>query len=154
MTWTYDPGALATSATYQVRFLIGDVLSSDPQVQDEEISFAIGQRSTIYGAAAECCRSLAAKFARSVDMQAGQSASKFSQLSSGYTAKANEFEAKAAMGGAGLPYAGGISITDKQRQENDTDRVPPQFKIGMDETLLPIAPVSGETNITPDEVGA
>lgn len=149
MTWSYTIADLATSTKDQVRFLIGDTFQSDPQVQDEEINFAVSQRSSVWGAAAECCRSIAAKFARSVDVTAGSSKSSFSQMAKAYTAKALDFEAKAAMGGAGLPYAGGISIADKLQQEQNEDRVNPQFQIGMDDDFLPVSPAGNESSSAP-----
>src|ERR1700722_13895684 len=110
MTWSYTVSDLATSAKDEVRFLIGDTLTTDQQVQDEEINFAISQRSSVWGACAECCRAPATKFSRSADTAAGGSKTSYSQLAKAYGAKALDFEAKAAMGGAGLPYAGGISV--------------------------------------------
>lgn len=145
MTWSYNPGATATSKKDQVRFLIGDTLSIDQQLQDEEIAFALSQRASIYGAAADCCRALAAKFSRSVDTNAGGSKKSFGQLSKAYTLKASEYDQKATMDGAGVPYAGGISVADKLGQEQDDDRVPPQFNVGMDDNLLPVPPSGNET---------
>lgn len=127
MTWSYNPSLLATTAKDAVRLLIGDVLSCDPQLQDEEILYLISSRGSLYGAAAECCRALAAKFARSVDQQAGTSKLMWSQLAKAYTAKSIEFETKAAIFGTALPYAGGISISDKHMQEINMDRVIPEF---------------------------
>lgn len=154
MTWSYTINDLATSAKDQVRFLIGDTLSTDPQLQDEEINLAISRRTSIAGACAECCRSLAAKFARSVDMSAGSSKTSYSQLAKAYTIKTNEFEMQAASGGGGLPYAGGISIADKLNQEANEDRVQPQFQVGMDDNLLPVAPAGNESSVPPGDVGA
>jgi hypothetical protein len=145
MTWSYSPFKIATCPKDQVRLLIGDVLENHPQIQDEEISFLLTVRATIYGAAAECCLALAAKFSRSVDVQAGTSKFAYSQLAKAYTTKAAYFNAKAAAGGSALPYAGGISISDKQQQELNTDRVPPQFNIGMDDDYLPVAPAGNES---------
>jgi hypothetical protein len=149
VTWSYNIEDLATSTKDQVRLLIGDTLTTDQQLQDEEINFAVSQRSSVWGAAAECCRSLAAKFGRSVDVTAGSSKTSFSQVAKAYTAKALDFEAKAAMGGAGLPYAGGISISDKLRQEQNEDRVSPQFQIGMDDDFLPVGPAGNESSSAP-----
>jgi hypothetical protein len=143
MTWTYNPATLATVPKDQVRLLIGDTLSTDQQLQDEEILYLLTQRASVYGTAAECCRSLQAKFSRSVDQQSGTNKNSYSQMAKAYGVKAVEFEAKAAATGAGMPYAGGISIADKLTQQLDPDRVPPQFQIGMDENL--IAPAAGDT---------
>lgn len=145
MTWTYTPSSLASSALFQVRLLIGDTLSTDQQLQDEEIDFVLTERPNLYGAAAECCRSLAAKFSRSVDQAAGATRAAFSQLAKAYNAKAADFEAKAAAAGSALPYAGGISVADKQRQEMDPDRVQPQFDLGMDDDFLPFPSAGNET---------
>lgn len=145
MTWSYSISDLAASQKDQVRFLIGDTYQSDPQLQDEEIQFQLTQRSSVYGAAAECCRSLAAKFSRSVDQQSGTSKAAYSQLSKQYTVKAAEFEARAAAAGSALPYAGGISYLDKLQQEQNTDRVKPQFNIGMDDDYIPF-PSAGNEN--------
>ena len=153
MAWTYDPNLISTIPLYQVRLLVGDTLSTDQQLMDEEINFQLTQRASIYGAAAECCRSLASKFSRSVDSASGSNKRAYSQMAKAYTTMAIQYDVKAALEGAGIPYAGGISISDKLNQEMNNDRVPPQFNIGMDENLLPIGPAGNETedNANPDE---
>ena len=145
MAWTYQPGQLATSPMMQVRLLIGDTLSSDQQMQDEEILYFISTRNSLYGAAAECCRTLASKFGRSVDLSAGQSKNMYSQMAKAYTRRAFEFEQQAAMAGSATPYAGGISIADKSSQEQNQDRVTPQFNVGMMDNTDPVAPAGNET---------
>src|SRR2546425_151072 len=131
MTWSYNPSLLATNAKDAVRLLVGDVLQSDPQMQDEEISYFVTARGSLYGAAAECCRALAAKFSRSVDQQGGTFKTFYSQMAKAYTVKSLEFDNKSALFGAAMPYAGGISLTDKQTQDLNSDRVLPQFNLGM-----------------------
>lgn len=145
MTWSYSIADLATSAKDQVRAQIGDVLSTDPQLQDEEIATFITGRGSILGACADCCRAIASKFSRSVTQKAGGSAANFSDLAKAYREMALQFEARAAAGGSALPYAGGISNADKLSQELNDDRVSPQFAIGMDDALLPVPPVGIET---------
>ena len=146
MTWTYTTSDLATSTKDQVRLLIGDTVSTDPQLQDEEISYFISMRSSPVGAAAECCRTLSAQYSRSVDSAAGGTKEAYSQMAKAYALRAAQFEAQAAAGGAGLPYAGGISVADKSSQEENSDRVSPQFSIGMDDNLLPVPPAGNETS--------
>lgn len=154
MTWTYNAADLASSPKDQVRLLMGDTLSTDPQLQDEEIAYVITTRGSLYGAAAECCRSLQAKFSRSVDQAAGASKTSYSQLAKAYGVKAAEFEARAAASGAGLPYAGGISVTDKIQQEQNTDRVQPQFQVGMDDNyIMPVGPAGNESSTVSGETG-
>ena len=151
MTWSYSPADLATSPKDQVRRLVGDIVTSDPQIADEEILFALTQRASIYGAAAECCRFLAGQFARRVDVVSqtpggGALKTNYSAQSHQYAAMAATFEGRAAMSGGGLPYAGGISVSDKQATESNSDRVAPQFNIGMQDNYLPIGPVGNETS--------
>jgi hypothetical protein len=153
MVWTYAPATLATTPKDQVRLVIGDTLDTEPQLQDEEILYLLTVRSSVYGAAAECCRSLQAKFSRSVDQGAGDQKILFSQMAKAYGVKAAEFESKAAMSGAGAPYAGGISVADKQNQQQDQDRVQPQFQIGMMDDFLPVAPTGNEASEPSDEGG-
>lgn len=131
MTWSYNPSLLASNAKDAVRLLIGDVVTCDQQLQDEEINYFILARGTLYGAAAECCRALAAKFSRSVDQKTGTSQLLYSQMAKAYTAKATEFEFKSAITGGAIPYAGGISISDKLLNDMDEDRVLPTFTKGM-----------------------
>jgi hypothetical protein len=68
-------------------------------------------------------------------------------MAKAYGVKAREFEDKAAMAGAGLPYAGGISIVDKLNQEQNQDRVQPQFQIGMEDNLLPVTPAGNLSSV-------
>ena len=62
-----------------------------------------------------------------------------------------QFENDANTYGALPGYAGGISIADKQQEELDTDRVPPQFNIGMDDNYYPIAPAGNESDDSPSD---
>jgi hypothetical protein len=142
MTWTYDVSDLATSLKDQVRFVVGDTLSTDPQIQDEEISLVLTQRSSIYGAAADCCRALASKYARSADQKAGDVAVKYSDISKAYALRAVALDAQATASGAGVvPFAGGV--TDAL---NDAQLGSPQFNIGMMDSTLPVPSLGNETS--------
>lgn len=145
MTWSYNPSLLGKNPKDAVRLLIGDVVSTDPQMQDEEIAYFAGARGTLYGAAAECCRALSAKFSRSVDQQGGTSKVFYSQMAKAYSLKAVEFEVKSSLMGAGMPYAGGISLSDKQIQDMNTDRVFPSFTKGMMDDHEPVSSGGVET---------
>lgn len=138
MAWTYEPAKIATSTLYQVRRLIGDVIQNDPQLQDEEIAFALTQRSSIYGAAADCARMLAGQFSRRATTSVTGMNVQFSNQAIAYSKLADQFETLANARGGALPYAGGISVTDKQNQEADTDRVGGQYAIGMDDDYFPV----------------
>jgi hypothetical protein len=150
--FTYYPTQLATNKTSQVRLLIGDVVATDPQMQDEEIAFYLTQRSSVWGAAAECCLTLATKFGRSVDQAVGTAKITFSQMAKAYAGKAAVFNARAAAMGSGLPYAGGLSIADMLNQTKNDDRPGPQFALGMTDNLLPVPPAGGETLAQSSEI--
>lgn len=123
--------------------MIGDTVSADPQLQDEEIAHFLTMRGTVYGAAAEACRALASQYSRSADRQAGDTRIKYSDMAKAYALRVSEFEAKAATsGGSGMPYVGGISISDKDANVGDSDRVDPRFAYGMFDSNLPLGQLS------------
>ena len=138
--WSYDPTLFSTSTatgpTMICRRLIGDVLASDQQLQDGEINFAIGQYSNIYLAAAECSRWISSQYSRKVDLVTGTLKTNYSEAAKAYTLRAKELEARGMARGGAMPYCGGISLADKRAQEADTDRVPPQFKLGLEDNVL------------------
>lgn len=144
MSWTYDASQLASSAMMQVRFLVGDTIPADQQVQDEEIVFSLIQRPSIYGAAAIVCRTLASKLSRQADVVDKDLRTALSSRAKAYSARAIEYDNKATIRGGGFPYAGGLSIADKVRNEQNPDRVQPQFTTSMDDNYLPVAPVPNE----------
>ena len=144
MTWSYSWDQINSNPVYRVRFRIGDNVSCEPLFQDEEIAAAISARGSLAGACADLCRALATKYSRSVDFAVtGGGRASYSQLSKQYNRQAVMFEVKAAS--LATPYVAGISVTDKLNQELDTDRVPPQFVIGMHDNLMPVAPVGSES---------
>jgi hypothetical protein len=154
MGWSYNLSQIGTSPLYQVRAMIGDTLPSDPQLDDEEIAFFISKRSTPYGAAELCCLHLATKFSRSVDSASGGTRKMWSQLQKQYSAMAAQFRMQAASAGGAMPYAGGISEADKLQQEQNGDRVPPQFVIGMEDNItLPTGEVGNETPVPGQSMG-
>jgi hypothetical protein len=146
-SWSYS-GNPANSTLDAVRFTIGDTDAACPQLQDEEITYAYNQIGNVYGAAAMCCQVLATNMSRLADQSSGQSKLTYSQRATAYVKRAREFETIMVARGGALTYAGGISIADRQRQEQDPDRSQPQFQIGMEDNLVP--PPSG--NETLDEV--
>jgi hypothetical protein len=152
MVWTYDLAKLATSPLYQVRRLVGDVIGNEPQLQDEEINFALTQRSSIYGAAAECCRAIASQYSRKANTAIQGMSVTYSSQAQAYLKMAVTLDAQASARGAGaMPYAGGISESDKEVQEQDSDRVPPQYTLEMNDNLLvPATGADGSNETTTD----
>jgi hypothetical protein len=145
-TWTYT-GDPANSQSDALRFVMGDTNHKDPQFWDSEIAFALTQETNLYRAAANLCRSLAAKYAREADSVQNELRTMYSSRSRAYAERAKEFDAKAANSAIPMPYAGGISNADKLLQVNNPDRVPPQFNLGMDDNYIPVGPVGNEVQL-------
>ncbi len=144
-TWTYDPALLASSQLNQVRNLIGDTNDKDQQLFNEEINWFISQRGEVYGAAADACRRLAAKYSRDVDTTQGELHRLYSARQRAYADRAIELDSRSKLLGPGAPYAGGISQSDKRTVEGNSDRVQPNFTIGMTDNWQPVGPVGPET---------
>lgn len=124
MAWTYagDPAASTLAA---VRFLIGDTDTNDQQLQDAEINFAIAATSDEYTAAIFCAQSLAAKYSRlcdtaieSVKVSANQQYDHYKSLIGILKIQAQN----SPYGGLGVPYVGGVSISEIESVREDTDR--------------------------------
>lgn len=127
MTWTYsgDPSA---SDKDNVRFMIGDTDTTEQLVTDEEITATVTQFGTAYRTALALCDRLIAKFSRLVDSKfEGEGEFKFSQLVTNIKAikEGLILQGDPSSGGGPIPYAGGLSIADKDAQEDDTSRVTP-----------------------------
>lgn len=148
--WTYS-GDPSTSAKDAIRFLMGDILPKDPLVNDNEITYAYTAKGSTYGAAAMLCRSLSSQYARLVDTVDRELRTSYSTKSANFLRMAIQFEQQASIASGAIPYAGGISVADKNAQVSDTDRVAPQFNIGFLDNLLPVGPVGNETQALASE---
>lgn len=132
MSWSYS-GNPASSPTDEVRFLVGDTDKATPLLQDEEIDYTIGVRGSPLGAAAELARALSAKFARLVDSSVDSTRFSFSQRTKAYADLATALEARVASLEGVMPICGGISRADKEVAVQDSDRITPFFRRGMDD---------------------
>jgi len=133
MTVTYtDP---SNSNSDAVRWLVGDTDTSNAELQDEEIAFALTQAGDdIYLAAAISARALAGKFASLVDTKFESVSSDYSNLRDNYYALAVKLEKQSKQYGSrglGLPAAGGLTYSDIDSNDQDSDRVDPVFKQGQ-----------------------
>lgn len=152
MTWSYTLANLTLMQHDAVRWFIGDTDTNYPQLQDEEINFALTLRGNAYGAAALSASALAAKYSRLVNMSADGVSSQNAQKATAYKTLAEEYARKEAINYA-IPYAGGISISDMQTIMSNPDRVPDIFRFGMfdnpvnDGTSPPDAVGGGSTNL-------
>ena len=144
MTWTYDNTDPSASDTSEVRFWSQLTDTNDQRLTDEEIDYIITLEDTNVGAAARCCEILATRYAGEVDTKtgaAGEFSIKASQLSAQFAKRAADLRREAAKHAS--PWAASISVTEKDAQEADTDRVEPAFTrdqfngIGGSNTLSP-----------------
>jgi len=142
MTWTYggDPSDNARDA---IRFLIGDTDTTDQLLTDEEIAWVNTEASgtstgttALYDAAYRCCLTVASKLAREADKQIGDLSVSMSQRAKAYREQAASLkELSGREGGVPIPYAGGITISDKDIDEQNSDLFRSWFSSGQFENV-------------------
>lgn len=115
----------------KVRLLTGDTDTADELLVDAEINLITGQSGSIWSMAADACLAIASKFSRHADQTVGSLSYDFSQRAEQYKMRALDLRRRAVA--LVTPWAGGISIADKQTQEDDSDRVRPAFARGQHE---------------------
>ena len=132
-TYTNDP---ANRPIDRVRFEVGDTDTANAKLSDEEILMLIGDTNHILYAAAAAAEAIGGQDASGLESKSVDDF-KLSFPSDGtlgsYSALASSLRMRAARKAGGSLYAGGISKADKAAQEQDADRVQPQFTIGMDD---------------------
>lgn len=135
MTWTYEGAPDSSTAAGRrdaVRLFVGDTDTSDQQLTDEEIAFALEQaQNDTYIAASICAQTLAGKYARQVNTKFDDVSDEASSLNEHYTklsASLREQGRRYGTKGLGRPVAGGVSQSDMRSVDQNTDRVEPKFK--------------------------
>ncbi len=135
MSWSYSKDPSANNKDH-VRFLIGDTDSESEQLSDAEVNHTLTESgSSVYPAAILCVDSLLAKYTRLVDKSIGDLKISFSQRVEHYKALRATLRNRLGIRAA-APYAGGISISDKNSVELDTDRTKPAFARGMHDNTV------------------
>lgn len=121
MPWSYDPENLGKDTPEQmknsVRFLVGDTDTSDQQVDDDEILFALDQTSdNIYFAGSMIAESIQAKFARMATSEVDRTLRvRYSDLQEHYRNLAQRLKERASNWGSGImASAGGINTLQMQ----------------------------------------
>ena len=137
MAWTYsgDPSGSARDA---IRFLIGDTDTNDELLNDAEIAWINNQvtgsdtaTTGIYTVAVRACLTIASKFSRMADKSVGDLSVSMAQKAHAYRDQANTLKSLAlAEGGVPTPYAGGISLSDKEIDQDDSDIIR-YFSVGQ-----------------------
>ena len=128
MTWSYSVSPLATSALNQVRLLIGDTLSTDEQLQDEEIQFFIDNEQSTYMAAYRSALAIAAEYSRKVDKEMGDLKILAAQRHRHYLELAEQLRLKNV---PAILSAGGVWQSEKDTLSDNADWVQPWFSRGM-----------------------
>lgn len=120
----------------KVRFLIQDTKLTPALLQDEEINFVLSEYPNYILAAAVCAENISAQLVgTATDKKIGNLSLTYGDKSKKYAELANSLRARASK--ILLPYAGGISQTDKELVNNDDDRVKPAFSRDMQKQALP-----------------
>ena len=130
MSWTYDTTFVTNLP--RVRLLIGDTDTTDQKLQDEEINFTLTTDTNIYIVAALCCRAIAGKYAPQADASVGGIRESSSQRFAHYTQLAIKYENKAKRNpSADNIWLSGISLSEMEGVNEDSDRVPSRFQMGQ-----------------------
>lgn len=146
MTWTYVPQLLTSTATtgtlMRTRLLVGDTITTDQLLQDEEIYFVLSEQPYPNYAAADCADMIAARFARQVNTENSLLKVWASERHKHYVKLAERLRSN---GPGVLPggenagailadgYAGGISVAANEALEDNADNVLPPIKVGQDD---------------------
>lgn len=126
MAWTYD----ITTTLGKVRFLVGDTDTNDQLLSDAEVNFCLAENGNQYMAASLACEAIAMKVGQRLTVK-GSVAIDQDQQYQHWMTQAKKLRAR---GSRVVPFAGGISVADKEAREADEDRVKPSFARDMQTT--------------------
>jgi ABC-type phosphate transport system ATPase subunit len=114
----------------KVRFFIQDTDVANALLQDEEISAMITLYGSYKSASIACCNVLGSKYSGSATKKKiGNLEISMEDVSKKYydLAKSLKIQFSSTL----VPYAGGISVSEKQTQDDNSDKVVPFFKRNM-----------------------
>lgn len=118
----------------QTRFLIGDTDFNSPFFQDEEVNGNLAIYGAPIDAAIAMATAQAAKYSRKPSMTVDGLTVNYRELAANFTALAQQLrKQRAEMPGLMGVVVSGVSISDMESVDEDSDRVKPQFSIGMDD---------------------
>jgi hypothetical protein len=132
-TYSNDPANVPAD---QVRFLLGDT-TAPFLLSDAEVAWLLTTADDVaLTAAASGAGGLAARFAGLVDATTGDVSKSYSQKAKGYAELAKRLAAAAVTAASGeavpVPWAGGISWSERDTNAADSDLTAPYFYEGMD----------------------
>ena len=135
--WTYDTGNLTTvdedGRKNIVRLLIGDTDSNDPQLQDEEILFALSSNKDNPNVAAIfAVNAIISKYARLVNIELDEAIREdYSDLIDNYKGLLSGLEKKVRLSNNSIRiYATGLTLTDFEEARSDPNRIKPGIEQG------------------------
>jgi len=124
--WTYggNPNASPKDA---VRFYVGDTDETDPLLLDGEIEYLLSiYNNAVINASVQACEMIMAKFSRMVNESVGQVRIDFTDRIKNMDHMKSALIQRLATTNA-TPYCGGISKTDVMQNNQNADRVCPDF---------------------------
>tara|TARA_R110000824_G_scaffold165481_3_gene342077 strand:+ start:476 stop:955 length:480 start_codon:yes stop_codon:yes gene_type:complete len=138
MAWSYS-GDPDSSALDGIRFLIGDTDTNDQLLANEEITWVNSQvtgsttsTDSLYEVSYRCMITVASKFSRLADQSVGDLRVNMSQKAKGARDQAEALKNLAAReGSTPTPYAGGITVSDKEIDEDNSNLVRHAFRVGQ-----------------------
>jgi hypothetical protein len=113
----------------KVRFEIPDTTEDGRLLDDAEIVHALNEENGFVAAAARCCETIARRFAMQADIATGDVKITYSKQAENLSERAKDLRKR--VQGAGIPFAGGVSRTDKENRALDEDRVQGAFSRGQ-----------------------
>ena len=135
--WTYNARNLSTNSDDGrkniVRLLTGDTDSNDPQLQDEEILFALSSNKDKPEAAAIfAINAIISKYARLVNIELDEAIREdYSDLIDNYKGLLSGLEKKMRFSNNSIRiYATGLTVTDFEEAWSDPNRVKPGIEQG------------------------
>lgn len=124
-----------TDLIRKVRFLIGDLDSDDYEVSDENVVFSLEESGNdVYLAASICARAISSKYIGFGKVTFDGVSTDKSEVYKAFNELARRLEKQSKKYGSsslGLPIAGGISISDIDSVNENTDRPRPAFNVGQ-----------------------
>ncbi len=126
--WSYGNDPI-TNQIDAVRYLIGDTNSNDKQLSDCEIKFNLSSSGNVLEAAICAVQSLIALYARDFD---NKSKSMSAQVTANYREMLKTLQEKRSNNMAPI-YSGGLTKSDKQINEKNSDVVQPIFTREIDD---------------------
>lgn len=132
-------GNPADSVADYVRFLIGDTDNTNLQFLDAEVAYIVLENGNLpFPAAIQLVGQLIARYSRRASKRVGDLSIQYGEL----VKNLQGLEASLVIQGAsgGTIYAGGMTSSDKEVDAGNSDRIQPNFRIGMDDKISPAQP--------------